>query len=87
MLIEFITATAPIISATYMNEELSSDIRATAMSFINMFSSLAYAIGLFVGMFYIDRFKSPIVFTSFGIILLVLSSIFLIKYNKEKVLK
>ena len=87
LLSEFISATAPIISATYMNQELSSDVRATAMSFINMFSSLVYAIGLVVGMFFIDRFKSPIVFTSFGIILLVLSTIFLYQYQKEKVLK
>ena len=87
ILIESMAAEATVIANTYINQEIESSVRATAMSFINMFSGLSLAVSLLIGMFFIDRFKSPVVFTSFGIILLVLTTIFLIQYQKEKVLK
>lgn len=70
---EFICATAPVISNTYMHEELGSEVRATAMSFVGMFSSLVYALALWVGMYFIGIYKSPVVFTVSGGLLLLIA--------------
>ncbi|MFA5894278.1 MAG: MFS transporter [Candidatus Shapirobacteria bacterium] len=85
LLIELISATAPIISDSYLNKELPSADRATSISFINMFSSLTNAIGISLGLYFIGIVKSPMVYTIFGIFLLIISGIFFIIQNKQRV--
>jgi len=50
LLLESLTATAPIIADTYSNAEFDSKQRATANSFINMFASFIYALGVLIGL-------------------------------------
>lgn len=86
LLVEMISATASIISDTFINRELNSKERATSISFINMFTSLSKAIGLFLGMYFIGLIKSPIVFTVFGMTLLIMIIGILLWQRKDKLL-
>ncbi len=85
LLIEMITATAPIISDTYLNQELSSRERATSISFVNMFSSFFSAVGVWLGMYFIGLFQSPIIYTIIGLILLFITASFLFFQKKQSI--
>ncbi|MFA7301614.1 MAG: MFS transporter [Candidatus Shapirobacteria bacterium] len=84
LLVEMISAMASIISDTFLNRELSSKERATSISFINMFTSLCKAIGLFVGMYFVGLIGGRIVFFVFGLVLMIISILLLLWQKKQK---